>query len=120
MAKATPIYRKHCAECGKAFEAKRSNARFHSQQCKQNFNNRRAKRGALLYDLLMINRNERAWAKLHKVWFLITRLAMYWREQDIAERAGRPSWQPPVDALQEAAWANATVVNRNAAGAKRG
>lgn len=43
-----------CLECGKAFRKRQHNASFCGRTCRQVFNNRRATRGALLYDLTMI------------------------------------------------------------------
>jgi hypothetical protein len=111
-------FAKCCIECGERFECARAEAQFCGNACRQLFNNRRMQRGAVLYDLFMINRNERGFAKVKRVLFTMTRLAMYWREEDQRERAGRRSWQKPEEAVQAAAWANATVVNRNAAGNK--
>lgn len=99
-----------CRECGGEYERKRQDQLFCCADCRRIFHNRRKERGALLYDLFMINRHERGIAKIHKVWFLITRLAMYWREQDQRERAGRKSWQDTRIALDQATWARATVV----------
>jgi len=61
---------------------------------------------------MMINRNERKLAKKAKVWFLITRLCMYWRDQDNSERGGRRSWRRPSKVLEATAWARSTVVDR--------
>lgn len=108
-----------CRECGGKAHVSRPDARFCSSACKAAFNNRRAMRGAQLYDLMMANRHERGVAKLLGIWTLITRLTMYWREQDVAERGGRRSWVAPQEAVEANNWANATVVNRNAAGARR-
>jgi endogenous inhibitor of DNA gyrase (YacG/DUF329 family) len=109
----TKLYTRCCAECGKEFQAKRVEAEFCSSKCKGDFNNRRAARGAILYDLMMVNRNERGLAKMKKVWFLVTRLLMYWREEDVRQRDGRRSWQKPEKALDAVSWASSTVVARN-------
>lgn len=44
----------------------------------------------MLYDLFMLSRYERDKGRLRS---LMSRMAMVWREEDIAERGGRPSWQ---------------------------
>jgi hypothetical protein len=102
----------NCVECGKRFEAKRQDAQFCCREHSVAFHNRRKERGAALYDLFMINRHERETAKALRIWFLITRLAMYWREQDERERAGRKSWLPARKAVEATMWAFATVIKR--------
>lgn len=101
-----------CVECGAAYQAKRKDAEFCGSACGLEFNKRRHLRGMVLYDLMMINRNERKLAKTMKVWFLITRLCMYWRDEDKDERAGRRSWRKPSKVLEATNWARSTVVNR--------
>lgn len=101
-----------CRECGRRFEAFRRDAKFCAPECTSAFNVRRASRGSALYDLMMINRHERGVAKAMKVWFLVTRLLMYWREEDQRTRDGRPSWTNAEDAVDRVAWARATVVHR--------
>lgn len=103
---------RHCIDCGAAFVPTRKDAEFCSAPCRTEFNKRRQLRGMILYDLMMINRNERKLAKAAKVWFLITRLCMYWRDQDKADRDGRRSWRKAEKVLEANAWARATVVNR--------
>lgn len=101
-----------CVECGRNFVGVRIDAEFCSASCRIEFNKRRQLRGMILYDLMMINRNERKLAKAAKVWFLITRLCMYWRNQDHQEREGRRSWRKAEKVLEANAWARATVVDR--------
>lgn len=43
----------------------------------------------------MALRYERGLAKLLGLWAIMCRMAMTWREEDMAERAGRHSWQRP-------------------------
>lgn len=45
-----------CTECGNAFQSRQYNAEFCGTECRRTFNNRRATRGAALYDLLMIEK----------------------------------------------------------------
>lgn len=101
-----------CRECGQKTPLSRIDTSFCSSKCSVAFTNRRRTRGAELYDLMMINRHERKIAKAQRVWFLITRLCMYWREQDMREREGRKSWADPKKVLQRTAWAKSTVVDR--------
>ena len=110
---------KTCIECGEKHHTARAETQFCSTACKAKFNNRRAARGAVLYDMWMANRHERGVAKALGLWQIATRLAMYWREEDVRDRDGRRSWQKPEVAAEASAWANSTIVNRNAAGVKR-
>lgn len=81
-----------CQECGTAYTARKADQRFCSTACCKVFNNRRMRRGALLYDLFMALRYERKAAYAMGVWKAACRLAEGWRDEDIAERAGRFSW----------------------------
>ena len=81
-----------CLECGRPYAAARANARFCSSGCSRAFNNRRAARGVLLYDLFMTLRCERRVAKALKAWRALCRLAQQWRAEDLARRDGRRSW----------------------------
>lgn len=93
-AKSAPKFSRRCRECDAAFEASRPDARFCASACRMAFNNRRSARGAELYDLFMMMRNERGLAKAKGVWSLMCRIAEQWREEDKKDRAGRPSWTP--------------------------
>lgn len=73
-----------CWECAKALEGGK---RFCDRPCKQAWNNRRAARGAQVYDLLMGLRFEREAASRDGVWSVICRLASDWHEAD--QRAAR-------------------------------
>jgi hypothetical protein len=56
------------------------------------FANRRAARGAELYDLFMLHRFERDTAKAMRAMSVMNRLASQWRQEDKARRDGRRSW----------------------------
>ncbi|WP_426315686.1 hypothetical protein ACN9MF_12940 [Methylobacterium fujisawaense] len=84
-----------CLECGRPFAAAVSGAEFCGPACRMVFNNRRARRGAELYDLFMALRHDRATATLFKVWRLLNRLAAIFRDEDRQERDGRKSWRDP-------------------------
>ena len=88
-------YPRTCCECGQSYGAANAEAEFCGTPCRQRFNNRRAQRGAELYDLLMAHRFNRPLAKALGVLALINRLASIFREEDRREREGRPSWRPP-------------------------
>lgn len=81
-----------CRECGGNHDRPQE-AAFCCRECRQTWNNRRLKRGAELYDLFMLVRYERGLAKLHGLWSIVCRLAQAWREEDVRDRGGRPSWR---------------------------
>lgn len=81
-----------CQECGEEFSSDKQWAAFCSTPCRKEFNNRRAIRGAEIYDLFMMMRYERGIAKVRGVWALMCRIGQGWREEDEAKRAGRHSW----------------------------
>jgi hypothetical protein len=89
----------HCAECGVEFARKRITAEYCSTECRKAFNNRRAVRGAALYDLFCAMRRERSEAKELGIWSEMCRLELRWNEEDAAEREGRKSYVPPKQAL---------------------
>ena len=89
-----------CPWCGGTVPTdKRLDARFCTDPCRKAFNANRAKRGAQLYDLFMVNRYEQPLAKQFNVWKLMCRMAAEWYWQDQRERAGRHSWEVPQEVL---------------------
>lgn len=92
MAKAQPC----CKECGTALPPAKPNAphqRFCSAPCRKAFNNRRATRGAELFDYYMSMRYQR---KTHGGNIAImNQMAQAWHDDDRANRDGRPSWMSP-------------------------
>lgn len=104
-----------CAECGAPYQAARPTAEFCSAPCRKAFGNRRAMRGAELYDLFMAHRFERQAAQEAHVLQAMNRLASNWRAEDKAQRAGRPSWRRLAAVLAERAYLRAvTLVKRRA------
>jgi hypothetical protein len=83
-----------CLECGDQFQARDDEAHFCTTDCRKTFNNRRAVRGAELYDLYMAHRFERQNAQEAGVFKAINRLASTWREEDRRQRDARRSWRP--------------------------
>lgn len=79
--------RRLCTECQQYYEGGAQRSDFCSKECRQSFNNRRAARGALLYDMTMIE--ARHPDKFERLGFADTREAMIrrWVAEDIA--AGR-------------------------------
>ena len=89
------IKSKPCAECGSTInKSKRTQSLFCKSACKRKFNNRRASRGAVFYDLFMELRHNRKDATEYRVWSQLTRLASSYKEEDMRHRDGRPSWMP--------------------------
>lgn len=82
-----------CAECGSGFTPKKSSAEFCCHACRQVFNNRRAMRGAQLYDLVMTMRFDRKTATDKQVWSVLCGLASAFRAGDQHARDGRRSWR---------------------------
>ena len=50
---------KICKECGAEYTAKKAHSKFCSTKCRKDYNNRRAVRGAQLYDVFMAIRYDR-------------------------------------------------------------
>ena len=71
------------------------------------FHNRLRDRGAIVASLLMINRFERDLAKEKGVLTMLMRAASTFRQQDIRERGGRPSWRSLDDLLRDHPWLRA-------------
>ena len=83
-----------CLNCGEAFTpARLAKAEFCGRACNSAWQNRRLRRGAMLYDLLMILRFQRSIASRFKIWRTMNRLASFFRDEDKAEREGRRSWR---------------------------
>lgn len=49
-----PRVTRKCLECGETFAPRQYSTDFCAVPCRQKFNNRRATRGAMLYDLMML------------------------------------------------------------------
>jgi hypothetical protein len=87
-------FTKTCQDCGDSFQTDAREARFCSTKCRKEYNNRRAVRGAEMYDLLMTMRFDRGLAKDEQLWTHVCNLAAAYRNSDKAKRAGRKSWDP--------------------------
>lgn len=83
-----------CRECGETYTRKRPDQSFCSIKCRDQFNGRRKRRGAKLYDLIMALRFDRERAQAAGAWSLVCRMASNFAEEDRRERAGRKSWEP--------------------------
>jgi hypothetical protein len=93
------IYKKTCDECQTPFTAKKREARFCCSPCRKAYNNRRAVRGAELYDLMMCCRYDRDYAYKIKLPSLLARRCSEWNCED--KRKGVRSWQRPMDWVRD-------------------
>lgn len=89
-----------CHECSTAFVQPRADACFCSTSCRKTFNNRRAVRGAEVYDLFRALRRERPLAKELNIWTQMCRLELRWQEEDTKRGKGR-AYRAPRKHLQE-------------------
>jgi protein-arginine kinase activator protein McsA len=108
-----------CRECGRGFQSNRTIARFCGSNCKNTFNNRRMQRGAVIYDLLMVQRYSRREASMGNAWSLLSKLAQHFKSLDDRERAGRRSWEDLKKVRDRNPYLAAMIVSDNAAGLKR-
>lgn len=81
-----------CLECGASSESTAANAEFCCTNCRKAWNNRRAMRGAELYDLVMVWRFDRTRSKALSIWTLLCRMASLFRADDVKHRNRRRSW----------------------------
>jgi hypothetical protein len=98
-----------CRECGKALDNTKPSF-FCDTGCRVSWRNRRASRGADLYDLFMAMRYDRTEAKELGLWNLMCRMASSWHEEDL--EAGRQSYFSPREASARQNHHRATVVGR--------
>jgi hypothetical protein len=108
-----------CRECGQTFECQRATALYCSAKCRQTFNNRRAMRGAELYDLFMSMRYERERAAQQGVWKFMCRMAKSYRANDERERDGRKSWDDMRDVFERNVFLNADIIVTHNAGKRK-
>lgn len=89
-----------CRECGKPFtQAARGKRKvFCATPCEKRFNNRRMRRGALLYDIFMEGRFNRTQSE-KTARSIAARIAMRFRDEDKRDRDGRNSWLPVGDKI---------------------
>lgn len=88
-----------CCECGSGFSSEATIQIFCKAECRTIHNNRRRKRGALLYDLFMSMRWNPIKAK--GVWSAMCKLTDEWKEEDRREREGRKSWKDRILFLEK-------------------
>lgn len=81
-----------CKECNNPFESRQYNAAFCGAPCQRAFNNRRLQRGAVLYDLLMIEAYDPEAFKRHGLAERRQELIERFHEEDTAANRKR-SWK---------------------------
>jgi hypothetical protein len=94
-------FKKTCDECAEEFTSKKREARFCCTACRKTYNNRRAVRGAELYDLMMACRYDRDFAYANKLPSLMARRCSEWRDADVARNNGTRSWQRPIEWMRD-------------------
>lgn len=94
--------KRQCKECGNEFNSRQYNAEFDTPQCRAAFNNRRMKRGAILYDLVMIERVDPKAFTANKLETRVEELIARWREEDAAAKRSR-TWKRPHDVMYDTA-----------------
>lgn len=100
-----------CLECGAPYTARTATSDFCSTACRRAFNNRRAVRGAEIYDLFMAHRFDRTRARDLKLLGVLNRMASNWRAEDHDRRSGRRSWRDPDAVLADRPYLRAIAVN---------
>lgn len=99
-----------CRECGTRFAQRGPRAPdFCSSRCRDLFHRRRARRGAMLYDLFMAHRYERQLARSMHLLTALNRMAAEFRDEDRRERGGRHSWRCPRAVFADLPWLTAHV-----------
>jgi hypothetical protein len=97
-----------CTECGTEFTPGRKNEHFCSTACRKAFNNRRAVRGAILYDAVMAKRYDRkgefTGLSEKELRNIVDHLAMAWNEDDKVNRDGRRSYANINDWINKNPW----------------
>jgi hypothetical protein len=89
-----------CVECGISYPAKKKPSKFCSTPCRKSWNNRRATRGALLYDTFMAMRYDRAAASAAGIDYrFLCRVGEMFHNED--KDAGRTSFRSVTEVSQE-------------------
>lgn len=82
-----------CLECGKPTPNAKE---YCDAKCRSAFHNRRTKRGAILYDVAMIQASEPKAYQQHNMGARVKRLIAGWQREDEA-RQGRRTWTKPFE-----------------------
>jgi hypothetical protein len=91
-------FQRECDECFSIYTAKKDTSKFCCTKCRKTFNNRRAQRGALLYDALMAVRYDREAATQAGIdWNFICRIGELYHGQDLREGRRHGTHRSPRD-----------------------
>lgn len=93
---------KTCKECGAEFTSRQHNADFCGSPCRATFNNRRMKRGAILYDLEMSRQFDPKAFAASKLAGRADELIARWREEDATRKHDR-TWKRPYEVMYDTA-----------------
>jgi hypothetical protein len=85
-------FNRSCAECAEKFGSNRRDAEFCGDKCRKVYNNRRAQRGAELYDIVMAWRFGDGEGRINEARDLLCSLVSGYNEQDKMKRPGRRSY----------------------------
>jgi len=100
-----------CRECTAKLEPTRNcHAEFCNAGCRIAWRNRRASRGAELYDVFMAIRFNRKAASALGLWALMCRMASNWKDEDRA--ADRQSYFKPEEAATRCVVHTAVIVKK--------
>lgn len=80
---------RQCHECAAEFTSARPDSLFCSTECRKEYNNRRATRGAEIYDLFRALRRDRSRAKELNVWTAMCRIELRWQQEDEKRSGGK-------------------------------
>lgn len=78
-------YKRTCLECNGGFVSRQYSADFCCAACRRTFNNRRAQRGAALYDLLMIEATDPDAFQKHRLDGRVSAMVEAFKREDEAE-----------------------------------
>lgn len=86
------MFNRTCCECGTKFQSVRVEAEFCGTPCRKTYNNRRAMRGAELYDIVMAWRFGDGEGRINEARDLLCSLVSGYNEEDKRSRPGRRSY----------------------------
>lgn len=82
-------YKRTCLECHGSFLSRQYSSDFCCSACRRTFNNRRAQRGAALYDLLMIEAVDPAAFSKHQLDGRASAMVEKFKQEDVAAKRKR-------------------------------
>lgn len=91
-----------CIWCSTTFQSRQYNADFCGSPCRSAFNNQRARRGAVLYDLEMIRQCDPKSYEDRQLGERVKELTARWSEEDATAKHKR-TWKRPYDVMLDTA-----------------